>query len=96
MMKKIILFLGFIAVNPLHVSIYSVPCHLEANYYAEQVFVSNDGVLVLYFADGRKMDVPLKFVDEVQVNYEQFLRSYSLDERGHVLESKTPKCKGAI
>lgn len=95
MLKKVILFLGFIYVNPLHVSVYSVPCHLEANYYAEQVFVSQDGVMVLYFADGKKMDIPLKYVDEVQVNYEQFFRSYSF-ENGHTVEKTTPKCNGAI
>lgn len=96
-MKKWLFVIPFVfkTAELMSVSIFGHGCQLEAHYYAEQVYVSQAGVATIYFSDDRTVTVPLKYVDDLQIQLGEYFRSFTYDN-GVVNESKDPKCKGAI
>lgn len=94
-MNTILLALGLLITDPITVSFYGEGCKFEASYAAEQVHISKEGVITVFFEDGSRLDVPLKYTEEAQVRLHAFIRSYSW-ENGRVVERKIPKCGGSV
>ncbi len=93
-MKALLLAL-MLSTDPITVSVYSPPCKLERVYYAEYVYISAGGIVTVTFSDGGSVDIPLKYVQELNVQFGAFLRSYSLVD-GVVKVSETAQCPGAV
>lgn len=94
-MISLLLTFALLTTEPIRVSFFDEKCVMEASYAAEQVHLSKDGVVTLYFEDGSHMNVPLKYTEEMQVRFGAFLRAYSW-VNNRVKESTIPKCGGSV